>query len=381
MRSYILSIYTHTYTHFLSIHTHTHTHTHTHSHTHTHTHTHTIGSRRTQLAVFIISFLSTIFLLFHSVCMFGSSDSCTKRTMISGVESNDATISKGGTFFRSTPLNRSQVLTTVNALVYQAQLKQMAEKNEREEEQRLKEEILKSQMETNLDDIDLDNWNLEAFYDRKLEKRKSELKPEVIVKQEVEQEVTEELDISRDREEASGPEPDDDVIEDSPDWSEEPANLEPNQGVSNLEPNQEVEQNLSLKLKQAVELQVVPQGGGNPAINIETRSELNGIGAPIVLSKRKIQVGSNPINTNGGNTKTDLQLDPLITRKIREFSNQLTKNMVKNHVKPNNKKKPKKKSKPKTSKQLTLLPDSFPYYTNKHPPPLIGNYTCKYVMN
>ena len=275
-----------------------------------------------------------------------------------------------GKFFRTTPLNRSQVELTVNALTYQNQLKTEAERIEKEEELWLKEEIIKSQVNTNLSNIDLDNWNLHIFYRHLLMPDESHAH-----KQELKQEVTDKQYISKDDEEAFGPEPDDDVIEDSLEMSEEP---EDKQSPVKLEPNQEEEQDLLRKLKQVPEFS---QGGGDPATNIETGYEQYYAGTSKAVSKRKRQLEPNPVKRsvphdglNGRNTNHDLNVHP---RKIRQISYKSSNTLSKV---PNKKKKKVKGKKAKKKLNLTLLPDSFPYYVNQYPPAHMGNYTCRYVL-
>ena len=289
---------------------------------------------------------------------------------------------KGGKFFRATLLNRSQVELTVNALVHQAQLKREAERNEKEEERWLKDEIIKSQMNTNLDDIDLDNWNLDIFYRHPLMPDEGHAH-----QQELKQEVTDKQYIGKDHEEAfNGLEPDDDVIEDSPETSEEPQDkqspvkLESNQEVMKPEPNQEEEQVILRKLKQVPEFL---QEGGDPATNIETGYEQYYAGTSKVVSKRKGQIEPNPVkrsvphdDLNGINTNPDLNVDP---QKIRQISDKSSNTLSKVPTKKKTKAKG-KKAKKKAKKNLTFLPDSFPYYVNQYPPAHMGNYTCRYVL-
>ena len=87
-------------------------------------------------------------------------------------------IPPGGTYYRSTPLNRTKVEQYVNWIVQDIQVKKTKGKKRLVDENRLR---LERQMDSNLEEIELENWKLENYHmprTQKISIPKPILKPE-----------------------------------------------------------------------------------------------------------------------------------------------------------------------------------------------------------
>lgn len=230
-------------------------------------------------------------------------------------------IPPGGTFYRSSFLNRTQVKQNVDKLVKELRMDRTAETKEQRllhEKQQLKAEKL---MDADLEDIELENWNLDNYYHMpQTPKRKN--------------------------------------IISSPKQSTVPPILyhKTTKSFSQLRINsvestisEEMSLELENELSESEHLEDTGPEDDNDEIELESNqeSETQNIALTDNLSKKKPKIVFN----NKGE----------IVKKILP-SGEIDKKKVK---------------KKKSQKVIPLLPDTFPYFETGYPPAKTDTHTCR----
>ncbi len=240
-------------------------------------------------------------------------------------------IPPGGTYYRSTPLNRTKVEQYVNWIVQDIQVKKTIE---RKEERRLVEERFERQMDSNLEEIELENRNLDNYYHmprtQKIPKPILEKRSQTV------------------------------PILKVPGLVKELTKTVPQENVYMLpkqpQPIEELTSMVDKKLEESNYEGMDTLEATGPDDDAVEEQELEPVLEPVLKpqvdpkQKRKMFVNGDGLNET---MKGD---DPVAEKKKSKKS---------------------KKKKKKQKKLIPNLPDSFPYFDTSYPPAKIGTYTCR----
>ncbi len=254
-------------------------------------------------------------------------------------------IPPGGTYYRNTPINRTEVEQYVSGLVQDIQVKNTIEQKEKRrlvEENRLR---LERQMDANLEEIELENWNLDNYYHMPRTPKISIPKP-ILEQRPQNVRTTSTLRVPGFVQKLTKIVPPEKIVYKQP----QPMGDMP---MVNKELENSYDELLGMESLEAT-------GPDSSDDGVESKHELE-IKEPVLMQqvdpkpKRKVLV-----NVDGGLSEIMREENPLVEKAKKK----------KKSIKAKKKKKKQKKS-------ILNLPNSFPYFDNGYPPPKIGTYTCR----